>query len=398
MHANAIFTIRNAGYAAEGKVSISRRTRSMVTAHSVATSTHDRSKTISFSTTVWPSIRLIPLDYATVFDAIREAILVVEPKGAIIAINRAACDLIGVRSARELDFDWWSLCPELDASSLLESRHEDPIVETTIRSREGRQIHVQLTVGECPGDDATLYVVAVRDIRPNRMAQKRVMERERLVAIGETMTALAHESRNALQRMQSCLTLVRLRGGADIQELVEDMQSAQNQLRDLYEEIRSYAAPMQLDREEIDIERLIVDVWRQLKVRWLPKDLQLEFDRASGFDTEIPADPTRLSQVLRNLLENAIEASPPHERIRVDLAEEEWEGRPASRIGILDSGPGIPAEERQRIFGLLYTTKQEGTGMGLAIAQRIVRAHGGEIAVDPDQETGCRIVIMLPRD
>lgn len=369
--------------------------RSMVDA--IANSASQRGKTISTRSTASQGTRSGSYDYAAVFDAIRDAILVVAPDGGILEMNRAACELLHVQSEDELEADWLTLCPDIDASALLERRREDPIIETTIFASTGEAIPVQLTVGECRRDDAVSYVVAIRDIRPNRMAQKRVMERERLVAIGETMAALAHESRNALQRMQSCLTLIQLRGSGEIQEFVDDMQSAQNQLRDLYEEIRSYASPMQLEREDIDLERLLVNVWRQLKLRWMPKNLKLEFDRSADFDDAIHADPARLSRVFRNLLENAIEASPPDERVRIELREVRWEGGPACRITIEDCGPGIPEEDRQRVFGLLFTTKQDGTGMGLAIAQRIIRAHDGEIVVEPDQSSGCRISVVLPR-
>lgn len=334
---------------------------------------------------------------AAVFDSIGDAILIVDADGTVVEMNRAASELLGVASAAELGLDWSRLFPALDVELLLEHRGDRAVIETQLRMSRTERIPVGLTAGQYRGPQGDFCVLAVRDMRPSRMAQKRVMERERLVAIGQTMTALAHESRNALQRMQACLTLIRLRGNEEIRELVDDMQSAQTQLRDLYEEVRSYAAPMHLEREAVDVERLVANVWRELRMLWMPKELRLEIEVAPGVNTELAADPARLGQVFRNLLENAIEASPAEGVVRVPIREADLGHPPRLELCIEDAGPGIAAENRQRVFDLLFTTKPDGTGMGLAIAQRIVLAHDGELSVDSAMTAGCRIRMILPR-
>jgi signal transduction histidine kinase len=262
--------------------------------------------------------------------------------------------------------------------------------------RDGSRIPVHITVSESVETRRKRYVLVARDFRAVRFGQQRVLHRERLAAIGETMTALAHESRNALQRMHSCITLLKLRGNADVQELVADLQDAQEQLQRLYEEVRSFAAPLRLQLRMVDIEHLLKRTWRQLRMQWAPKKIVWSSESAPGANAKIRADPARLGQVFRNVFENAIEVSPNAGRIAVRLAKTTKDGDPALEITIDDQGPGIGRELRNQVFELLYTTKQDGTGMGLAISRRILGEHSGAIAVGESILGGTAMVITLP--
>ena len=82
----------------------------------------------------------------------------------------------------------------------------------------------------------------------------------------------------------------------------------------------------------------------------------------------------------------------------VSAAEGTLEGQPALRVAVRDNGPGLGAEQRKRIFEPFYTTTTKGTGLGMAIAKRIVEAHGGRIAVGPGTGRGAEILLLLPRE
>jgi signal transduction histidine kinase len=112
-------------------------------------------------------------------------------------------------------------------------------------------------------------------------------------------------------------------------------------------------------------------------------------------------DPFRLEQVFRNVFENALAACRDPVEITVSCAPASLDGQPALRVAVRDNGPGLSAEQRQRIFEPFFTTKTKGTGLGMAIARRIVEAHGGQIGVgDPVAATGrgAEIVVTLPRE
>ena len=104
-----------------------------------------------------------------------------------------------------------------------------------------------------------------------------------------------------------------------------------------------------------------------------------------------------LERVFRNIFENSLAACRDPVQIDVECYEVEVNGQPGLRIIVQDNGPGLSPEQRQRIFEPFYTTKRQGTGLGMAIAKRIIEAHGGEIAVGDGTGKGAQIIITLPR-
>jgi two-component system, LuxR family, sensor kinase FixL len=109
-------------------------------------------------------------------------------------------------------------------------------------------------------------------------------------------------------------------------------------------------------------------------------------------------DSFRLEQVFRNILDNSLAACRDPVRITVRCTPAELAGHPALRIAVRDNGPGLNKEQAQRIFEPFYTTKTKGTGLGMAIAKRIIEAHAGRIAIGSAGHPGAEIVITLPRE
>jgi len=142
-------------------------------------------------------------------------------------------------------------------------------------------------------------------------------------------------------------------------------------------------------------------VWRQawanLALRRQGRDALLH-DEADGVDLCCSVDAFRLEQVFRNILENALAACADPVGIVIRGYATELAGRPAVRIAVRDNGPGLNPEQARRIFDPLFTTKSKGTGLGMAIAKRLVEAHGGRIAVGTGSGPGAEILITLPRE
>jgi PAS domain S-box-containing protein len=240
-------------------------------------------------------------------------------------------------------------------------------------------------------------IVAIgQDITENKEAEERALQSERLAAIGQTVTGLAHESRNAFQRSQACLELlaIELEGQPEHLELVDRIQRSLNHLHRLYEEVRDYAAPVKLDRQTNDLSHLWRDAWNHLELSYTAKSVELREELLHS-DLTGNFDWFAMSQVFLNIFENAIAASPEHGEIVVHCDKEWRDGRASLRVSIRDNGPGISAEARERVFDAFYTTKPKGTGLGMAIARRIVEAHGGTISVG-ESASGAEFVILLP--
>jgi signal transduction histidine kinase len=232
-----------------------------------------------------------------------------------------------------------------------------------------------------------------------RHAQQRALQAERLAAIGQVFTGLAHESRNALQRSQACLEMLarRVKDRPEALELIGRIQNAQNHLHRLYEEVRGYAAPLRVQYERVDLGDLLQQVWDHLEVARKERRTHLRQERPD-LDLNCEVDRHGLEQIFRNLLENSLAACADPVLIEAHWSETHLEGQPSLRLALRDNGPGLTAEARQRIFEPFYTTKTQGTGLGMAIVQRIVEAHRGRIAVGADLKPGAEIVLDLPRE
>jgi signal transduction histidine kinase len=231
----------------------------------------------------------------------------------------------------------------------------------------------------------------------NREQREKLLQSERLAAIGETMAGLVHESRNALQRSRACLEML----AVDIGDrppalgLVRRIQRAQDDLHRLFEEVREYAAPISLRQNHCDLSEIWRQAWNELAHLHLEKNLVLveSIDQKSIHGN---VDRFALGQVFRNLLENAIQASPSEGKIAIAAKHTADSDRTAWQITIHDQGSGIPAENRTHILKPFFTTKAKGTGLGLAIAARIIEGHGGRIEIG-EPAAGTLVYVYLPQ-
>lgn len=236
-----------------------------------------------------------------------------------------------------------------------------------------------------------------QDITSLKQAQEQALQSERLAAIGQMMAGLAHESGNALARSQACLEMLSfaVENQPKALSLIGRIQAAQDHLKQLYDEVRNYAAPVRLQVEPWNLPLVWWQAWQNLALVRQGKAVTLE-ENTEGLDLRILIDPFRLEQVFRNILENAIAACPEPIEIKIVCSPTEMHGEPAVRIACRDNGPGLNAEQRERIFEPFFTTKTKGTGLGMAIVKRIVEAHGGEIFVGSGTDPGAEIVLVLP--
>jgi PAS domain S-box-containing protein len=243
-------------------------------------------------------------------------------------------------------------------------------------------------------------IVAVgQDITERKKAQDRALQAERLAAIGQMVTGLAHESRNAIQRAQACQEMLAL----DLQdqpELLDFSQRTQQALDDLhrlYEEVRGYGTPFKLEPETCDLADLWRKTWSHLEVARRGRNVRLR-EETGNVDLQCRVDLLHVEQVFRNILENALDACPEPGEVVVKCAETELNGMPALQIALCDNGPGLTIEQAKNIFEPFFSTKKKGTGLGMAIAKQFVEAHGGRIEVGNSDRPGAEIVVKLPRE
>ena len=249
---------------------------------------------------------------------------------------------------------------------------------TTLK-RVGGEIYAVLAVG-----------VDVSDLS---VAQERALQAERLAAIGQTMTALAHESRNALQRIKAASEVLALEieGNQDAKEDLNAIQRASSDLQKLLDEVRSYAAPIQLHATRTDLSEVWRRVWDDIAECRDGRSAEL-IETVNSGDAVLEVDSHRMEQVFRNLFENSLAACSDPVRIEVECHGDDQ----FVELRCSDNGPGLNEEQQRKLFLPFFTTKHTGTGLGMSICQRIIEAHGGTINVLP-AESGASFAIRLPR-
>jgi signal transduction histidine kinase len=191
------------------------------------------------------------------------------------------------------------------------------------------------------------------------------------------------------------LTL-RVKDQPEALDLVDRIQKAQDHLQHLFEDVRGYAAPINLELRVCDLSKVWREAWSQLDFARQGREVAF-LEETGGLDLHCHADHFRLVQVFRNILDNALAACRDPVVLSVRCSPALLAGHPAIRIAVRDNGPGIAAEERPKLFEPFYTTKAKGTGLGLPIIRRIIEAQRGEIAVGEGTGSGAEILITLPR-
>jgi two-component system, LuxR family, sensor kinase FixL len=333
-------------------------------------------------------------------------IVILRPDHSIAYFSPFAEKLTGYRMEVVKGRDYLELLlPECDRRAVADEftlviagRHNRGL-ENAVICRDGSRRWIVWNARYLPDyEDGPAILSVGHDITFVKQAQERALQSERLAAIGQVVTGLAHESRNALQRCQACLEMLALtvRDRPESLDLIGRLQKAQDHLHHLYEDVRSYAAPIKLDKVSCDVRTLWRESWAHLEQARKDKQARLH-EALDGVDLGCSVDPFRLDQVFRNILENALAAGSPPVCIEVSASAADIDGQPAVRIAVCDNGPGIALDQRTKVFDPFYTTKSKGTGLGLAIAKRIIEAHGGQIAIGDAERPGAVFLITLPR-
>lgn len=344
-----------------------------------------------------------------IIDLVPHAIFAKDAAGTMLMANRATAELVGasvgeVVGRRQSDFH--QPRAELEAMlsddrEVMASRRSKFIPEERFTDAEGRVRILQvlkIPFSESGSDRPAVLGVAT-DVTELKDAQAKLIRAERLAALGQFLAAIAHESRSALQRIQAGVDMLRpeLAGNEEALEDLSSIERAGDTLQQLFNDLRSFAGPLRLQRCATDLCRMWRRPWDDLAhLRDGRRAQVLEAETIPGLT--VCVDPFRMQQVFRNLMENSLAACHDPVRISIAAAETTIDDSPGVRIVFSDNGPGIDVKEQDVVFEPFFTTRPEGTGLGMAIAKRIVTAHGGRIGLIGSLEGGATFEIVIPRN
>ncbi len=217
--------------------------------------------------------------------------------------------------------------------------------------------------------------------------QKQIRWKENLANLGEMSAGIAHEFKNALATVSGYAQMIRSEAPSDdIRESAERILDQTRSLTHVVTEFLRFAKPLEISYETVAMQTLVERVASELQ-ETAPQGTVA----AEGAFTDVPGDEGLLRQALINLVRNGIEAAREAgatPRVVISGTIEELAGRDWQRIRVADNGPGIPERDLPKIFLPFFTTKSEGTGLGLAVVQKIALQHGGSIEARNQASSG----------
>jgi signal transduction histidine kinase len=225
--------------------------------------------------------------------------------------------------------------------------------------------------------------------------QKQIRWKENLAALGEMSAGIAHEFKNALATISGYAQMIRSEAQpGDTRDSADRILDQTRALTHVVTEFLRFAKPLEICYEAVPMNRLVERVAEELQEAMPQCEVACE-----GTFVELPGDEALLRQALVNLTRNAAEAARAGDRaarVTISGTIEELGGRKWQRICVTDNGPGIPEHDLPKIFLPFYTTKSEGTGLGLAVVQKVALQHGGSIEACNRPGGGAQFLLWLP--
>jgi signal transduction histidine kinase len=272
------------------------------------------------------------------------------------------------------------------------------LVQEEITTETGRHVEISL---DFIHDERAVYpqeslgaLLTLHDVESVREIESDLELSRRLAAIGRLTAGVGHEVKNPINAIVVHLELLRNKlGGSDHKAMrhLEVIESEIQRLDRVVQTLVDFSRPVELQLKEQDLRRVVSAVLMLASAELETRDVHVESD-LPDHPVLAKVDADLLKQALLNVVLNGAQAMAEGGKLEVGLAED---GRMAA-LSIHDQGSGIPADVRDKIFDLYFTTKKDGSGIGLAMTYRIVELHNGSIEVKSDATHGTTFILRFP--
>lgn len=347
--------------------------------------------------------------YEDLLSSLQDGVIILDPAGRIVSLNQAAEELTGFSGSQVAGRLIGEVFPPPAPLSSLAAKtagqgrsHAD--FDAALTRADGSRLTVSAVASQVsnPRGESRGIVLVLRDTSRVRELEEHLRRSERLAALGILAAGVAHEIRNPL---------VGVRGAAQLLEREPDFPPALREftgiiirevdrLNRIVGDLLAFAGQRPLRIQSCNVHRVMEEALRLEEAGLQARAVAV----LRRYDPQLPAvagDPERLLQVFLNLIRNGAEAMAGGAgelqiRTRFERVAPQCGGRAAAVVEFADRGPGIPAELQAQLFNPFFTTKAEGTGLGLPISLRIVEEHGGAMEVQSQLGQGSTFRVLLP--
>jgi len=345
----------------------------------------------------------------TIFNSIQEGIIVTDAKGRITYLNDAACEIFGLDGEKSIGKPLGEQVRGLDWNALSQSdaalsrdmeifypanRFINFYVVPLIIERRAPHEEAGQAVAEAAG-----HAMILRDITKDRRSTQQTIESERLSALTLLAAGVAHEIGNPLNSLHIHLQLMerkvkKLKAAADKRELQDSIDIARaeiNRLDSIVTQFLRAVRPSKPNLQPENVNEIVREAVRFFRPEITDRDIVVETELRSDLP-RLELDRDQIKQAFYNAIKNSFEAMKRRDILRIRTDRDETH----VKISFSDTGGGISAENLSRVFEPYFTTKSGGSGLGLLIVRRIVREHGGELAIESSEGKGLTLTIRLP--
>ncbi|MDB9823076.1 PAS domain S-box protein [Deltaproteobacteria bacterium] len=339
--------------------------------------------------------------FKAILDTATDAIISVDENHKIILFNNAAQMIFRYSSAEVIGKDLNMLIPSgygnhhKHIERFLDKRESDIIGKTIFLNslrKDGETIPIELSLSFLDMGGKVTFTAIIRDITEQQMLEAKMLQAERLAAVGQAVAHVAHEIRNPLMIIggfsnQIKSSLVNEKDINKIDMVLDEVLRLERLVANLGDFTKEY----KLVKRPADINSVIKDVLK-IMAGLFSADKYKFIDLLSNEVTELNCDPDKLKQVFINVISNGLEAMPDGGII--SISNEKIPN--GVEIKINDEGIGISDENIKNIFEPFYTTRESGSGLGLAISYKLIEAHDGDIWAVSNEGKGTTFIIQIP--
>ncbi len=243
------------------------------------------------------------------------------------------------------------------------------------------------------------YVYVLRVLKLSRRMEQEVQNQQRLSYLGLLSSGIAHEIKNPINSIQMNLQMLEeeVASGAsqeDVRSWLDPIRKEIRRLERLVNDFLLYARPLSPTIETTSLQRVLEELRRLVHEEAKASGIRLRVEVPEDLPS-LETDEGLLRTALLNLVLNAIQASPNGGEVRITAISE---GGGETAVEVIDEGPGVPEDQRERVFDIFFTTRQGGTGLGLPIARRLAETLGGRLSIVGPPESGARFRLVLPAE